>query len=127
MVDDSRDGVALLLRAFKQAGVANPVEICNNADEAIAYLQTHQLPALMLLDLHMPEKDGFYVLSRLKTEPAFRELKIIVLTASSNLADINRAYDMGANSFLTKPLDFDEFREMVSAFKEYWLVRKPKD
>src|ERR687897_838856 len=96
IVDDSRDGVALLLRAFKQERIANPVEICSDADEAITYLQTHQLPALMLLDLDMPEKDGFYVLSRVKTDSAFQGLAIIVLTASSNLADIKRAYDMGA-------------------------------
>jgi len=122
VVEDSQNDVDLLLRTFKQVGVANHIEVCRSADEAELYLQKHELPSVMLLDLKMPARDGFYVLRKVKSSPLLRDLIVIVLTTSSDLMDIRVAYELGANSFLTKPLDLAEFREMIKAFHQYWII-----
>src|SRR5687768_18166351 len=122
VVDDQQNDVDLLLRTFKKLNVANGIEVCKSADEAIEYLATRELPSVMLLDLKMPEKDGFFVLRRIKTDPDWRDLVVIVLTTSDNSAEIQLAYELGANSFLTKPLHLGEFREMIKAFHKYWIV-----
>ena len=70
----------------------------------------------------MPGKDGFFVLRKVKTDPALRDLVVIVLTTSDNVGDIQLAYELGANSFLTKPLHMDELKEMMSAFHKYWII-----
>ena len=113
VVEDSENDIDLLLRTFKQVGVANPIDVCQSADEAEQYLQNNELPSVMLLDLKMPARDGFYVLRKVKTNPLLRDLIVIVLTTSSDIMDIRLAYELGANSFLTKPLDLAEFREMI--------------
>lgn len=123
IVDDSADDMQLLLRTFHQLGIQNPVHTCSNGDDALHYLDTHDLPALLLLDLKMPGTDGFKVLSKVKSSPALRDLIVIVLTTSSDQHDIQLSYELGANSFLTKPFDLAEFRETVSAFHQYWVVR----
>ena len=122
VVDDSQDDIDLLLRTFKQVGVGNRIEVCRTAAEAEHYLNTHELPSVMLLDLKMPAKDGFYVLRKVKTSPMLRDLIVIVLTTSSDMMDIRLAYELGANSFLTKPFDLAEFREMINAFHQYWII-----
>jgi CheY-like chemotaxis protein len=76
----------------------------------------------MLLDLKMPGTDGFHVLERVKTDPKLKELIVIVLTTSAEVQDIRRAYELGANSFLTKPVNLDEFQDMIAAFHKYWVV-----
>ena len=123
MVDDSRDDVDLLLRTFQQLGITNPVRACDSADKALDYLEKHELPALMILDLKMPDKDGFFVLNRVKSHPQWKNMIVIVLTTSSDTGDIRLAYELGTNSFLTKPFNLDEFRQMVSAFHEYWVMQ----
>ena len=122
VVEDSENDIDLLLRTFKQVGVANPIDVCQSADEAEQYLQNNELPSVMLLDLKMPARDGFYVLRKVKTNPLLRDLIVIVLTTSSDIMDIRLAYELGANSFLTKPLDLAEFREMIEAFHQYWMI-----
>src|SRR5688572_5459976 len=114
LVDDSPDDLQLLTRTFDQLGVQNPVETCSSADEAIAYLEIQPLPTVMLLDLKMPVHDGFYVLRRVKSSPVWKDLVVIVLTMSSDIYDIRLAYELGANSFLTKPVNLTEFRDMIS-------------
>ena len=123
VVDDNRDDISLLLRSFKQVGIENPVKACWGADEAIEFLHTQELPALVLLDLKMPLKDGFYVLNRIRSNPDWKDLIVIVLTTSSDVADIRLAYELGANSFLTKPFNLNEFRDMVTAFHKYWVLQ----
>ena len=122
LVDDSADDLHLLRRTFDQLGVQNPVEACSSADEAIAFLEIQPLPTVMLLDLKMPIHDGFYVLRRIKSSPGWKDLVVIVLTMSSDIYDIRLAYELGANSFLTKPVNLTEFRDMISAFHKYWIV-----
>jgi hypothetical protein len=122
LVDDSPDDLQLLTRTFDQLGVQNPVETCSGADEAIRYLEIQPLPTVMLLDLKMPVHDGFYVLRRVKSNPVWKDLVVIVLTMSSDIYDIRLAYELGANSFLTKPVNLSEFKDMISAFHKYWIV-----
>jgi CheY-like chemotaxis protein len=122
VVDDSPNDLSLLQRAFQRVGVQNPLAICQGGEEAIQYLLSHKLPCVMLLDLKMPAIDGFQVLSRIKTDAKLKELIVIVLTSSADVHDIKRAYELGANSFLTKPVNLDEFQDMVAAFHKYWVV-----
>ena len=124
VVDDSAEAVELLLRAFRKCSVANPIQVCASGREALDYVAEHRhaLPAVMLLDLKMPGVDGFSVLNKLKTDPGLRDMIVIVLTTSSDLMDIQLAYELGANSFLTKPVELGEFQEMISAFHQYWVV-----
>ena len=125
IVDDSPNDVELLLRTFKQVGVQNPIHVCTGGAESLKYLfdTGNEPPAMVLLDLKMPGVDGFHVLNKVKSHPVLKDAVVIVLTTSSDLMDIALAYELGANSFLTKPLDLTEFREMVSAFHNYWVIQ----
>lgn len=125
LVDDSADDVQLFRRTCRQLGISNPIASFEGADAALEYLttSTNPLPAIVVLDLKMPGHDGFYALCQLKAHPILRNVVIIVLTSSSETSDIVRAYDLGANSFLTKPFQLDAFRAMVSAFHDHWIVK----
>ncbi len=124
VVDDSPNDVELLLRMFAQVGVQNPVDVCHGGDEAWDYLQRHKekLPAIILLDLKMPRRDGFWVLNKVKSNPLLRDIVVIVLSTSSDLGEIQLAYDLGSNSFLTKPVNLSEFKTMIGAFHTYWVI-----
>ena len=120
----------LTRRAFKLAGLINPLFVVQDGEEAIAYLKgegkfsnrtEYPLPTLLLLDLKMPRKNGFDVLEWLRTQPSLAALRVVVLTTSDQIHDVNRAYQLGANSFLTKPVDFRDFVQLSSAIKGYWL------
>jgi len=130
LAEDNEDHVTLIRRAFRQSGLLNPVHVVNDGEDAIAYLKgegrysnraEHPLPCLLLLDLKMPNKNGFEVLEWVRSQPAFRALRVVVLTTSGDMQDINRAYQLGANSFLTKPVDFRDFVQLTNAVKGYWL------
>ena len=125
IVDDSPDDVALLQRTFRQVGITNPVKVCDGGRVALDYLldSADEPPSLILLDLKMPGVDGFHVLSKVKNHPTLRDVVVIVLTTSLDQMDIQLAYELGANSFLTKPFDLAEFREMVNAFYKYWIIQ----
>jgi CheY-like chemotaxis protein len=131
LADDSDDYVAIFRRAFRRAGFQNPIQVVGNGEEAIAYLKgegkfsnraEYPLPALLLLDLKMPRKNGFDVLAWLRQEVSLRSLVVVVLTTSDAVQDINRAYTLGANSFLTKPLGTAEFDQMLNAMHKYWML-----
>ena len=120
VVDDSENDIALLKRAFKGVGVGNPIQVVYNAEDAICYLagegrfkdrETYPFPVLALLDLKMPGTDGFEVLRRVRARESMNYLIIIVLTNSELIEDIRRAYLLGANSFLTKPLPVHELND----------------
>lgn len=131
LAEDSENDVLMFLRAFKQSGYESPLQVVSNGEEALAYLkgegkfanrEEYPLPTLLLLDLKMPRKDGFEVLQWIRKQDSLSSLVVVVLTTSERVQDINRAYSMGANSFLTKPLDIQEFRHMLSSLYTYWLV-----
>jgi len=131
LVEDDPNDVLLMQRACRKANLAYPLHVARDGQEAVEYL-THQgkfadatryaLPALMLLDLKMPRKNGFETLEWLRQQPDLKRIVVIVLSSSSELADINRAYDLGANSYLVKPGDFQALVDLVHALASYWLA-----
>ena len=131
LAEDSEEDVILLRRAFVKAQFVNPLHVVQNGEEAIAYLKGHgkyahrdeyPLPSLLLLDLKMPRKDGFEVLQWVREQPGLAALRVVVLTTSDQSRDVNRAYQLGANSFLMKPVDFGAFVELMQALKGYWML-----
>lgn len=131
MVEDDDNDVFFLKRAFKQAHIVNPIQHVRDGEEAIAYLRgdapyndrrVHPLPGLMLLDLKMPRKNGFEVLAWARQQPGIKRLPIAVLTSSREEPDINRAYDIGANTYLVKPVKFEDLLETIKTLGTFWLT-----
>lgn len=131
MVDDSSDDFLLLKRAFSKAGVVNPLNWVRSGTEAIKYLSgngpyadrdAYPIPSVILLDLNMPDGDGFEVLTWIRNKYPSGGLLVVVLTRVEEIRKINRAYSLGANSFLTKPGNVEELQELVNIFSGYWLL-----
>jgi CheY-like chemotaxis protein len=135
IVEDREDDVLLLQRAFRKASLKNPVQFVRTGEEAIAYLSGEgqfssraefPLPVLILLDLKLPGKDGFEVLSWVRQNDGLQILPVIILTSSNHISDVNRAYRLGANSFLVKDLDFHQTVVLSVVLRDYWLTRAAK-
>lgn len=128
LVEDDHNDVLLIKRAFDKVKIANPIIVVNDGEEAISYLAGREpyveraLPMLVLLDLKLPRKSGHEVLEWLRQQQTLKRLPVVVLTASSESSDVNRAYDLGANSYLVKPVTFDSLVEMVKTLNLYWLI-----
>jgi CheY-like chemotaxis protein len=129
LVDDSENDLTLMKVAFRRAGLNSPLQVVHNGEEAIAYLagqgpyaDRHEfpLPAVMLLDLNMPMKDGFDVLDWLRKQPGLKRLSPIVLTASLRAEDVERAFELGAHSYLVKPAALDDLVAMIRCLRD-WL------
>jgi CheY-like chemotaxis protein len=130
LADDDEDAVVLFKRAFKQAGIRNELRVVGGGAEAIAYLngegefsnrRRYPFPVLVLLDLKMPGTGGFEVLDWVRRQSEMKDLSVIVLTTSDDLVDLKRAYELGANSFITKSHDMQEFVGQLRDVKEHWL------
>ena len=130
LVEDREDDILLVRRAFKAAFIDNPLHVVRDGEEAIAYLQgegvysnraENPLPSLILLDLKMPKMDGFEVLTYIRQQPGIQRIPVVVLTSSDDLKDVNRAYSLGANSFLVKPVDFQNYTQLTKLINEYWV------
>jgi|SRR5690348_1028830 len=115
VVEDDENDAVLIRRTLTRAGVPNPRQFVKSGEAAISYLvgvgayadrKRHPLPGLVLLDLRMPGMDGLEVLRWIRQHPFYRDLRVVVLTSSDELRDVNEAYRLGANSFLVKPLEF---------------------
>jgi CheY-like chemotaxis protein len=135
LVEDDSTDVLLIQRAFHKANLVNPVQVVENGDEAIAYLagrdrygdrEMYPFPTLMLLDLKLPRKSGLEVLAWLRQQPQLKRLPVVVLTSSRETSDINHAYDLGANSYLVKPVTFDTLVAMVKSLDLFWMVFSEK-
>ena len=131
MVEDDPNDVLLAQRAFQKIRIGNPLHIAGNGEEAIAYLSgkgefadraKFPLPVLILLDVKMPRKSGHEVLEWLKAQPTLKRIPVVMLTSSNDPSDVNRAYDLGVNSYLVKPLSFDGLNEIARALSLYWVV-----
>jgi CheY-like chemotaxis protein len=130
LVEDEEDQVVLLRRAFEKANISNPLQVVRSGEEAMVYLEgagpyvnrdEFPLPTIVLLDLKMPGISGFDVLRWIRQQPELQALRVVVLTASNAIRDVNLAYQLGANSFLVKPVDFDDFVRLTQAIQGYWI------
>ena len=126
LVEDNPMDVDLTKRALARHRVANPVVVARDGEEALAYLPRWEagesLPVVILLDLHLPKVDGLQVLRRIKSHPQFCTIPIVVLTTSSEDRDMQTAYQLGANSYIVKSVDFDKFMQVVEQIDLYWCV-----
>jgi CheY-like chemotaxis protein len=130
MIEDNPMDIDLTKRAFKKRNLNNPVEIARDGEEGLAFIDRwnagEPTPVVILLDLKLPKVDGLEVLRQLKTHPVYRTIPIVVLTTSSEDIDIQNAYGLGANSYIVKPVDFDNFLEVAAQIELYWnVINKP--
>ena len=128
--DDARDE-ALTLRALKKNNISNEVVVARDGVEALDYLfgtgayagrDLTSMPKLILLDLKLPKVDGLQVLQRIRGDARTRRLPVVIFTSSSEQEDMIKSYDLGANSYVRKPIGFDEFLEATKRLGVYWLV-----
>ena len=137
LIEDNENDVLLIQRAFIQSKILNALMIVKTAEEGVAYMlgtgrysnrTEFPLPDLILLDLKLPGMDGFDFLRWLRAQPGFGITRVVVLTSSDLMQDVNLAYKTGANSFLVKPVDFERFVEISRALNGYWLwMDKPPE
>lgn len=130
LVEDNADDVSLFERAFGRTGFPHRLETVRSGDEAIAYLsgdgvyadrQKYPLPALLLLDIKLPRKNGFEVLAWIRHHPKLAPLRVVMLTGSPRDEDVNRAYRLGANSYVSKPVAGSGLVDILSALGTHWL------
>jgi two-component system, chemotaxis family, response regulator Rcp1 len=127
LIEDSEPDVRLTIEAMKEAKVHNRLSVVEDGVEAMEFLhregryQDAPRPDLILLDLNLPRMDGRQVLEEIKNDPALRRIPVVVLTTSRAEADILRVYDLHANCYITKPVDFTRFMEVVKAIEGFWL------
>jgi len=136
MADDDPDDRLMTKEAWEENRIANTLVFVNDGEELMDYLyhrgrhsdpKTSPRPGLILLDLNMPKKDGREALKEIKADPNLGRIPIVVITTSNEEEEIVRSYDLGVNSFLSKPVTFDELVKMIQVLSEYWLeiVRLP--
>lgn len=126
LVEDNPDDAALTLRALSRHNLANRVQVARDGVEAFECLRDRSRPKVILLDLKLPRISGLEVLERLKADAETRTIPVVVLTSSREEPDIARAYALGANSYIVKPVEFDRFTEAVASLGLYWtLLNEP--
>lgn len=130
LVEDNEDDAFFMKQALKDAEIVNPLRTVEDGQQAIDYLsgrgpyadrQAHPLPMVVFLDLKLPLKSGHEVLQWIRSQPQFQKLVVIVLTSSNEPVDLNRSYQLGANSFVVKPPTPEQLLELAEAFKLWWL------
>jgi two-component system, response regulator len=131
LVEDNADDEELTIRALKKNNVTNSLVVARDGVEALDFLfgtgaytgrDTALLPGLVLLDLKLPKIDGLEVLRRIRADPRTRRMPVTVLTSSREEQDLIKSYDLGANSYIRKPVQFDQFTEAVRQLGLYWLI-----
>ena len=131
LVEDNPDDVDLTLRAFRKCLIANEVVVARDGAEALDYLTStgiyagkaaNELPQVVLLDLHLPKVSGLEVLRAIRADPNTKLLPVVVLTSSAEENDILESYGLGANSYIRKPVDFEQFLDAARQLGLYWLV-----
>ena len=131
LVEDSRDDAELAVHALRRGKLSNEIHIAADGEAALDFLfcrgayanrSFERPPILILLDLKLPRINGTQVLEQIKTDPRTRTIPVVVLTSSSEDRDIEQAFRLGANSYVQKPVDFDQFRKTIETVGLYWLV-----
>ncbi len=131
LVEDNLDDVRLTLRAFKKNNLTNPIQVARDGAEALEFIfgtgafegrNINERPKLVLLDLHLPKVDGLQVLRRIKADPRTKTIPVVVLTSSREERDIVESYQIGVNSYIIKPVDFEQFMQAVQTLGLYWLL-----
>ena len=131
LAEDNQDDIDLALHALRQEKLANSVFVVRDGEEALDFLfcrGTHsdrsfdRPPKLVLLDLKMPKVDGLQVLKQIKSDPRTRTIPVVIMTSSKEERDLIESYSSGVNSFIQKPVDFEQFRQTVKTLGMYWLV-----
>ncbi len=131
LVEDDPDDVELTLHALRKENLANKIHVARDGEEALDFLFCNGAfaarsfvhpPKLVLLDLKLPKVDGMKVLKQLRGDPRTRTIPVVILTSSEEERDLVISYHLGANSYIQKPVDFDQFRETVKSAGLYWLV-----
>ncbi len=133
LVEDNQGDVVLTREALSEAKIHNRLSVVSDGMEAMAFLRREGVhanaprPDLILLDLNMPRKNGAEVLAEVKSDPNLKTIPIVILTTSSAEHDVLKAYELNANCYVTKPVDFDQFMKVVQTIDEFWLsiVRLP--
>jgi len=124
LVEDNPDDVELTLRAFRKVNLANDMDVVTDGEEALKYLKEHEsgLPVVVLLDLKLPKMDGLEVLRRMRAAEATRLLPVVIMTSSREERDLIDGYRFGANSYIRKPVNFEQFVDSVRTLGIYWLL-----
>lgn len=131
LVEDNQDDMDLALHALRRENLANHISIARDGEEALDFLFCRGAfversfdypPKLVLLDLKLPKVDGLEVLRQIKLDPRTKTIPIVIMTSSKEERDMVSGYNLGANSYIQKPVDFDQFRETVKTIGLYWLV-----
>ena len=130
LVEDDLNDIFLVKRAFKLARVKNPLQVVTDGQEAVSYLkgegkyadrEQFPLPKLMVMDIKMPRRSGFEVLEWIKGNPGpLKRIPIVIVSSSEDPADINRAYELGANAYMVKPVDYRAVEHLFEAITQYW-------
>ncbi len=131
LVEDNEDDIELAIQALKKHNLANSIEIARDGEQALQFVfgnsgnsattLSHR-PRLILLDLKLPRVDGLEVLEKIKGDPEARKIPVVIMTTSSHEPDMQHAYDLGVNSYLVKPVEFEQFVEVVKQLGFYWLL-----
>jgi len=127
LVEDNEGDVGLIEEVFEEAKIRNNIHVAEDGEEAILFLHGEgkfsgsPRPDIILLDLNLPKKDGREVLKEIKEDNNLKNIPVVILTTSNAEKDILRAYDLHANAYITKPLDFDQFIKVVGSIENFWL------
>lgn len=130
LVEDDSNDILFIQRAFRQTKFENSMQVVRDGDEAVAYLSgegkyanrsLYPLPGMILLDLKLPRRSGLEVLEWLRIQPVLKRIPVVILTSSKENNDVNKAYDIGVNSYLLKPVNYNALNEMIETLNAFWL------
>lgn len=133
VVEDEAVSAAIIARHLGKLGLVNPVQLARDGDEAVAWLAQHavgptgRVPALVLLDRHLPGRDGLEVLRWIHAQPGLRSVPVLILTAASDVPAISEAYELGVRSYLVKPIGYEALGEVIRSLELRWAIVPSED